>query len=63
MDQLINTLRGLDQDQAVVALFAGVLVASVATVVVVAVLRSLGRWGVVAVAVAAAAVFIANLTR
>jgi hypothetical protein len=48
MNEALETLRSLDQDGAIVALFTVVLVFSAVALVGVAVLRSLGRWGRVA---------------
>lgn len=59
MDDILRTLQGLNQDQHLVALFACLLVMCAGTAVVVAILRSLGRWGRVALFVALAAVVIA----
>jgi glucan phosphoethanolaminetransferase (alkaline phosphatase superfamily) len=63
MTELLNTLQSLDQDQAVVALFAGVLIFASVAIVLCAVLRSLGKWGVVAFCFAGAAVCIALMVR
>jgi uncharacterized membrane protein len=59
MDQFMNTLGGLDQDQAIVALFTAVLVACGLVACLSLVLRSPGKWGRVAMFVAGAAVVIA----
>lgn len=48
MDELLKSLQSLDQDGAIVALFTVVLVFSAVALVGVAVLRSLGKWGRVA---------------
>ncbi len=63
MDQLLTSLQGMDQDQAVVLLFAGVLVAVTGAAVVAVVVRSLGRWGGVALCLALAAVIVVALLR
>ena len=47
----------LDQDAAIVALFAGALVLSTVTIAVVAILRALGKWGSVALFAGATAVW------
>lgn len=59
MNDLLSSLQSLDQDQALVALFVWVLVLSLGVAAVVAILRALGKWGVVALCLAGAAVCIA----
>jgi hypothetical protein len=59
MSDLLNQLQNLDQDQAVAALFAGVLIFSVVTLGLIAAVRSLGKWGTVAAVLASAAILIA----
>jgi hypothetical protein len=59
MENLLNQFLGLDPDQSTVVLFATILVACTAGAILVAVLRSLGKWGAVALFVATAVVAIA----
>jgi hypothetical protein len=59
MNDFFNQLQNLDQEQAIVAVFAGVLIFSVVLLGAVAAVRSLGKWGTVAVALGSAAVLIA----
>jgi hypothetical protein len=48
MNDLLSSLQNLDQDQAIVALFVAILVFSAVAMVAIAILRSLGKWGRVA---------------
>lgn len=59
MENLLNQFLGLDADQSTVVLFAAILVACTGVAAIVAILRSLGKWGTVALFVAAAVVLIA----
>ena len=59
MENLLNQLQSMDQDQAATLLMAAVLVLSLTTIAAVAVLRAMGKWGVVALMVGAAVVSIA----
>ena len=56
METLIAVFNNLDQDSAIVALFALLLIACAGCAVAVALLRSLGRWGRVALFAGAAIV-------
>lgn len=58
MDQLTGLLAVLDQEQAITVLFAGILVFCVGAAGVSVMFRSLGKWGVFALALAAGAVVI-----
>ena len=58
MNDLLTTLQSLDQDQGVVALFAMLLALCAGTAVLVAIMRSLGRWGRVALFVGVAVVVV-----
>jgi glucan phosphoethanolaminetransferase (alkaline phosphatase superfamily) len=59
MNDLVNVFQNLNQEQAVVAVFAGVLIVSVAVIALTAVLRFLGKWGIVAALVSLGSVLIA----
>ena len=59
MESLLNVLKTLDQDQAVVALFAGLLVVCAGAACLSLLVRSLGKWGRVVLFLAVAAVVIA----
>lgn len=59
MNDLWYQLQNLNQDEHVVALFATLIAMCAATAMVVAILRSLGRWGRVALFVGVAVVAIA----
>jgi len=59
MEDLLNRLESLNQEQAIVALFAAILIGSASVIGFAAAIRSLGRDGVIAVALAVAAVLIA----
>ena len=59
MTDLVNLFESLNQEQAVVAVFAGVLIVSTAVIALTAVLRSLGKWGIVAALVSLGSVLIA----
>ena len=59
MENLLNQLQSMDQDKAATLLMAAVLVLSLTTIAAVAVLRAMGKWGVVALMVGAAVVSIA----
>ena len=59
MIYLWSQFQTLNRDENVVALFACLLAMCAGTAMVVAVLRSLGRWGRVALFVAAAVVVVA----
>ncbi len=63
MDQLLTSLEGLDQDQAVVLLFTGIIALVAVGGVVAVVLRAIGKGGMVALFVAAAAVAVVALLR
>jgi len=58
MNELIGTICSLDQDQAVVALFAALLVLAFGVFSVAAILRSAGKWGTVALFLAVAGIVI-----
>ncbi len=58
MDQLVNTLRGLDQDQAIVALFALILVGSFVVIGAAAIMNSMGKGGRMALFFGVAAVVV-----
>lgn len=59
MNDLVNLFQGMNQEQATVAVFAGVLIVSVSVIALTAVLRSLGKWGIVAAIVSLGSVLIA----
>lgn len=59
MNDLVNLFESLDQEQAIVALFAGVFIISVGVIALTAVLRSLRKWGIVAALVSLGSVLIA----
>jgi hypothetical protein len=59
MSDLVNLFESLNQEQAIVAVFAGVLIVSVSVIALTAVLRGLGKWGIVAAVVSLASVLIA----
>lgn len=56
MDELTAVFQNLDQDSAIVALFALLLIVCTGAAVGLAVLRSMGRWGRVALFAGAAVV-------
>ena len=58
MESLLDVLNSLDQDQAVVMLFAALLVVCVGAACLSLLVRSLGKWGRVAVFVLVAVVVI-----
>ena len=59
MNELLNQFQSLNQEQGIVVLFASLLIASVGVIALVAVLRSLGKWGIVAALVSLGSVLIA----
>ena len=59
MESLMDVLNSFDQDQAVVALFAALLVVCAGAACLSLLVRSLGKWGRVALFVLAAVVVIA----
>ncbi len=56
MNDILNLIGSSDQDQAIVALFVCILAFSAVAMVAVAILRSLGKWGRVALFAGAAVV-------
>jgi len=58
MEQITGILAGLDQEGAVVALFTGILLFCVVVAGTSLVFKALGKWGVVALMLAAGAVII-----
>ncbi len=63
MDVLLSSLQNLDQDQLVVLLFAVIIMVVTMAASIALVLRSFGRWGVVALCLVGAAMAIAVLLR
>lgn len=59
MNELLETIRNFDQDQAAVALFAALLALAFGVAAIAAVLRSAGKWGSVALFLAVAGIVIA----
>ena len=58
MNELMQTIQSLDQDQAVVALFAALLVLACGVAAIAAILRAAGKWGSVALFLAVAGIVI-----
>jgi hypothetical protein len=62
MTEILNQVNAFSLDnpeQAALMLFAGILIVSVAVIALTAVLRSLGKWGIVAAVVSLGSVLIA----
>lgn len=56
MNDILNLIGSFDQEQSIIALFVAILAFSVVAMVGIAILRSLGKWGRVALFAGAAVV-------